>query len=389
MESKIRFFQPPSQSFFLFGPRGTGKTTWLKKHFTNALYIDLLDPENYRHFLAKPERLKEIIAGNPHQSPIILDEIQKVPSLLDVIHQLSEENNQLQFILTGSSARKLKNTGVNLLAGRALLKTMHPFMAAELGKDFNMNSALEYGLLPIVLNNSDPKEVLKTYITLYLREEVQSEGLVRNIGNFSRFLESISFSHGSILNTSEVARDCQVGRKTVEGYLSILEDLLLSYRLPAFTKRASRHLSQHPKFYYFDCGVFRSIRPKGPLDIPEEINGAALEGLIGQHLMCWNAYTGNDHEIFFWRTKSGNEVDFIIYGKDLFYAIEVKNSASIRSKDLKSLITFHQDYPESTPLLLYRGKERIKINNILCIPCEEFLKKISPLETKLPNYQTL
>jgi len=378
MELKPRFFKPPSKSFFLFGARGTGKTTWIKQDFKDAIYIDLLSPESYRLFSAKPERLQELISGHSSTKTVIIDEIQKVPELLGLVHQLIEKTKSLKFILTGSSSRKLKRSGVDLLAGRALLKTLHPFMAAELGADFDLDFALQRGLLPLVWGADDPEDVLKAYVALYLREEVQMEGLVRNVGNFSRFLEAVSFSHGSLLNTSQVARDCQVERKTVEGYIEILEDLLLAFRLPVFNKRAKRRISQHPKFYYFDTGVFKSIRPKGPLDAPEEIGGAALEGLVGQHLRSWNAYSRDEHELFFWRTKSGVEVDFIFYGPQEFLAIEVKNSKIIRSRDLNGLITFHKDYPQATPLFLYRGDERLKINDILCLPCDDFLRSLVP-----------
>jgi predicted AAA+ superfamily ATPase len=289
-----------------------------------------------------------------------------------------EQRYGWRFVLTGSSARKLKRSGVDLLAGRAAVKTMHPFMAAELGNLFSLKEALTLGLIPLVLGAPSPKEAISAYVALYLREEVQMEGLVRNIGAFSRFLESISFSHGAILNISEVSRDCQVERKTVEGYISILEDLLLAFRIPVFTKRAKRHLSFHPKFYYFDVGVFRSVRPAGPLDSPQEIDGAALEGLVAQHLRAWNSYGEASGNLYFWRTKSGNEVDFVVYGKDIFCAIEVKNTARIQSKMLKGLVAFKEDYPEAQTCLLYRGKERIKIKNILCLPCEEFLVNLKP-----------
>jgi uncharacterized protein len=204
------------------------------------------------------------------------------------------------------------------------------------------------------------------------------EGLVRNIGDFSRFLEAASFSHGSILNMTEVARDCQIGRKAVESYFSILEDLLLSFRLPVFTKRAKRHLSSHPKFYIFDAGVFRSIRPTGPLDKPQEIDGGALEGLVAQHIRAWISYSGNLADLYFWRTKSGNEVDFVIYGEKVFCALEVKNTANLRSKSVNGLAAFKEDYPEAEVCLLYRGKERIIHKKVLCLPCEEFLKKLVP-----------
>ena len=378
MEIKKRFFQKPGNSFFLFGPRGTGKSTWLHAHLQDALLVDLLSPETYRLYSARPERLRELIAGNPDKETIIIDEVQKIPELLDVVHQLIEQHRSLRFVLTGSSARKLKRTGIDLLAGRAVLKTMHPFMAAELGTAFDLDRALLSGLVPLIVDSESPGEVLGTYATLYLREEVQMEGLVRNIGNFSRFLEAISFSHGSILSISEVARECQIERKTVEGYIDILEDLLLCFRVPVFSKRAKRNLIAHPKFYYFDAGVFRSLRPAGPLDRPEEIQGGALEGLVAQHLRAWNAYSGDRCSLFFWRTRSGREVDFVLYGPEVFWALEVKNTRKIRPQDLKSLHAFKQDYPEAQAYLLYRGDERIEIKGILCLPCDEFLRGLVP-----------
>ena len=378
MEILSRFFQDTNQSYFLFGPRGTGKSTWVKQHLKTALYIDLLAPEIFRSYSAKPERLRNIADAQNSVSTIVVDEIQKVPQLLDVIHQMMEQHPEWRFVLTGSSARKLKRSGVDLLAGRAVLKSMHPFMAAELEDKFSMENALTIGMVPLTINSVSPEQTLNAYATLYIREEVQMEGLVRNIGAFNRFLESASFSHGAVLNISDVARDCQVGRKTVEGYFSILEDLLLAFRIPVFTKRAKRNLTFHPKFYFFDAGIFRSIRPAGPLDSPQEIDGAALAGLIAQQLRAWISYSGDLCNLYFWRTKSGNEVDFVVYGKDTFLAIEVKNSAKIHSKSVKGLLAFKENYPEAQTCLLYRGKERIKIKNVLCIPCEEFLLNLIP-----------
>ncbi len=379
MEFKTRFLQDPRQSFFLFGPRGTGKSTWMKNTLENAIYIDLLDAEVFRAYSSRPERLKEVAEAQKPGTTIVLDEIQKRPQLLDVVHQLMESHTGCRFILSGSSARKLKRSGVDLLAGRAAVKTMHPFMAAELGEDFSLEEALGIGTVPLIVDSPNPKEAIKAYAALYLREEVQMEGLVRNIGAFSRFLESISFSHGAALNISDVARDCQVERKTVEGYVSILEDLLLGFRIPVFSRRAKRRLSSHSKFYYFDSGVFRSLRPAGPIDAHQEMEGAALEGLVAQHLRAWNAYGNGLCKLFFWRTKSGNEVDFVIYGQDTFCAIEVKNTANIHTKMLRGLLTFREDYPEAQPCLLYRGKEHLKIKNVLCLPVEEFLKNLKPL----------
>jgi len=378
METIARYFQETNQSFFLLGPRETGKSTWIKRYFSDALFIDLLSPDVYRAFKAKPERLRDIVIAQSSVKVVVIDEIQKIPELLDVTHQLMESFKHIQFILTGSSARKLKQTGVDLLAGRALNKSMHPFMASELGDQFRLDDALILGMLPLVIDSLNPSETLKSYISLYLQEEVQMEGLVRNIGAFSRFLESASFSHGSVLNMSEISRECQVGSKTVEGYFSILEDLLLSFRIPIFTKRAKRHLSSHPKFYYFDAGVFRSIRPAGPVDTPHELRGALLEGLVAQHLRAWCAYSNSDCRLYFWRTKSGNEVDFILYGKETFCAIEVKSANYVHPKSLNGLKSFSTDYPEAKTCLLYLGKERVKEKNILCIPCEDFLKELVP-----------
>ncbi|NWG02722.1 MAG: ATP-binding protein [Syntrophaceae bacterium] len=378
MEIINRIFQPPKSSFFLFGPRGTGKSTFVHQHFRDAVYIDLLDPERVRLFSAMPERLREIVDAHPKSGYLVIDEIQRVPELLMVVHGLIEAKKGWKFVLTGSSARKLKRAGVNLLGGRALLHTLHPFMAAELGKEFNLHQALHDGLLPLIIASENPAEVLRSYATLYLREEVQMEGLVRNIGNFSRFLESISFSHSSVLNISNVARECEVERKVVEGYIGILEDILLGWRLHMFTKKAKRRLSVHPKFYLFDTGVFRSLRPHGPLDRPGEIEGQALEGLVAQHLRAWVAYSQVKRELFFWRTRSGVEVDFIVYGPEGVWAIEVKNAQKVRPNDLQGLRSFREEYPRCKTFLLYRGKDRYLTDEILCVPCEDFLLRLRP-----------
>lgn len=213
MEIIERFFQSPKSSYFLFGPRGTGKTTWLKQNLKNELSIDLLDPGLYRRYKARPERLREFVEGNPEKTIVIIDEIQKAPELLDVVHALMEERPELQFILTGSSARKIKQKGVDLLGGRAVVRSLHPFMASELKDKFNLEKSLQLGLVPLVFTAQKPEDTLDAYISLYLKEEVQMEGLVRNLGNFARFLEAISFSHGSVLNISNVSRECEVERK--------------------------------------------------------------------------------------------------------------------------------------------------------------------------------
>ncbi|MDT8389823.1 MAG: AAA family ATPase [Lentisphaeria bacterium] len=379
MISVRRFFRPPAGSFFLFGPRGTGKSTWLKQHFPEALRLDLLDRETFRLYAARPERLRDLVRAQTRPVTIVLDEIQKIPELLDVVHQQMEDLPQHRFILTGSSARKLKRTGVDLLAGRAVSTSMHPFMAAELKEDFDMETALTRGLVPVVHTAPSPAKALAAYIGLYLEQEVKAEAMVRDVGSFARFLEAISFSHGAVVNITSVARECQVNRNTVQTYVEVLEDLLLGFRVPVFSRRARRHLISHPKFFFFDAGVFRSLRPGGPLDSLEEMSGAALEGLVAQHLRAWIAYGDMDRtNLFFWRTKSGSEVDFVVYGPHTFFALEVKNSSNVYRKDLKSLLSFRDDYPEAHIALLYRGNETLLVDDVLCLPCSMFLQELVP-----------
>lgn len=377
METVTRFFEPEQQSFFLLGPRGTGKSTFVRATFPDALYIDMLQPETFRSLLARPERLAEIVRGDPGRPTIVVNEIQKTPQLLDVVHALMEEDRRRRFVLTGSSARKLKRTGADLLAGRALFKRMHPFVAAEFGTRFSLPGALRHGMIPVVVASAKPEATLQTYVDLYLREEVQAQGLTRNIGAFARFLEAAAFSHAAQLSVSTIARECAVDRKTVEGYLSILEDLLLTFKVPVFTRRAKRATVSRPKIYFYDTGLFVALRPKGPLDRPEEIGGAALEGLVAQHLAAWIDYRHPAATLHYWRTRAGNEVDFVLYGKNLFRAIEVKNAATVHPADLRSLKAFHEDYPQAERTLVYRGKERLLIDGIRVVPCEEFLRDLA------------
>jgi uncharacterized protein len=378
MEITTRFFQSTKKSFFLFGPRGTGKSTLVKRVYPNAILIDLLEPSLYRQYRARPERLKDLVLANINVNTFIIDEIQKVPELLSVVHQLIEMKQNWQFILTGSSARKLKRAGVDLLAGRAQLKYLHPFMAAEIQQTFNLEKNLTIGMLPLINNSTDPSNDLKSYIALYMQQEVQIEGLIRKIDQFSKFLEIVSFSQASLINCNNIARECHISSKTVENYLQILEDLLLSFRLPIFNKKATRNLSNHPKFYFFDAGIFQSIRPLGPLDNPEAIGGHVIETIVAQHLRAWLDYSNNPGQLYFWRTKSGLEVDFIIYGGIGLFALEIKRSSFIHAKDLRGLQEFKKDYPNSSVALLYSGSELIINNNILCIPIKNFLLKLIP-----------
>jgi len=374
-----RKLRPPAGSFFLFGPRGTGKTTWLRQTFPDALWLDLLLPENERLFSARPERLRERVEAHPENAVVIVDEVQRVPALLPVVHGLIEKRRDLRFAITGSSARKLRRAGQDLLGGRAVQLLMSPFLACELGDGFSLESALEQGLVPLVHGAAEPAATLSGYCGLYVSQEVKAEGMVRNVGAFARFLESVSFSHGQVLNVANLARECAVSRKTAEGYLAILDDLLLAFTVPVFTRRAARGLQSHPKWYYFDTGVFRSLRPRGPLDRPEEIAGAALEGLVAQHLRAFLALRGRGETLSFWRTRAGNEVDFVVYGEGLFAAIEVKNARTLRPRDFSGLASFGEDYPEAARVLAYRGSERTVERGVLCLPVEELLHALDPL----------
>jgi uncharacterized protein len=373
-----RFVRVGRDSFFLLGPRGTGKTSWCGHEYPDALRVDLLNPAVLRRYSATPEYLIELLEANAKAKHVVIDEIQKLPALLEVVHLLIERKTGAQFILTGSSARKLRHQGVNLLGGRATQKLMHPYMAAELGTRFKLGTALRQGMLPVVWGADDPIAVLEAYNALYLHEEVQMEGLVRSMGSFARFLQAMSFSHAAVLNLANVSREAQVSRKTVEGYLEILEDLLLGFRLEVFTKRAKRELAAHPKFYFFDTGVFRANRPAGPLDSSTELDGAALEGLVAQHLYAWCDYSQSKHSLHYWQTRSRVEVDFVIYGESALYAIEVKNAKRVDSSDLTALKHFAEDYPQANCYLLYRGDDRLKRDGILCLPAQEFLMDLKP-----------
>ena len=373
-----RFFTVPRASFFLFGPRGTGKTTWLREALPDALVVDLLRAEEFRRFAARPERLRAMVRAAPAHRDVVVDEIQRVPELLNVVHELMATRSGHRFVLTGSSARTLRRGGVNLLAGRAIVRTMHPFMAGELGSAFDLSTALTLGTVPTVLSSEDPASALAAYASLYVEQEVRAEGLARDVGSFSRFLEAAAFSHAATLNVSEVARECETSRSTVSGYLELLEDLLLSFRLPVFTRRAKRRLVAHPRFFYFDCGVFRSLRPSGPLDRPEEIAGPALEGLVAQHLRAWLAYSGTDGKLYYWRTRTGAEVDFVLYGTAGVWGIDVMNADRVRPADLRGLEAFGDEYREARRVLLYRGEHRFVRNGVLCLPVDAFLTGLGP-----------
>ena len=361
------------QSIFLFGPRGVGKSYWLSKQIPDALYLDLLDSELRFDLEANPSKLKQYLGQDPKQW-IVIDEIQKLPSLLDEVHKLIEQDSR-RFILTGSSARKLKRDGVNLLAGRALTFKLYPLTAMELACQFDLAHSLEFGHMPSIYDKQDLDKAhyLISYIKTYLKEEVMQEGLARNLDAFSRFLEAASFSQGSTLNMSAIARDASVKANAVAGYFDLIEDMLIAYRLPVFTKRAKRRLVVHPKFYFFDAGIYYHLRPKSILDSVSELHGAGLETLVLQDLLAVNEYHRLGYQIFYWRTVHGTEVDFVLLGEKKLLAIEVKHASKIDKSDLKGLKSFAKDYPEAELICLYLGDRQQLIEGIRVIPAAEFL----------------
>jgi predicted AAA+ superfamily ATPase len=369
-----------SVSCFLFGPRGSGKTFWLRLTLPKSVYIDLLAARTSGELLADPQRLEYRIPPD-YRGPIVIDEVQRAPALLDEVHRLMESRG-LVFVMTGSSPRKLRRGGTNLLAGRAISHQLFPFTAAELGQDFSLAKALQYGMLPTIhdpAKHVEPEDYLTTYVQTYLREEVVAEGLTRQAGAFARFLEAASFSQGQPLNISAIARDSSVHRKVAESYFQILEDLLIGVRVPVFHKRAKRRLAGHPKFYFFDAGVYRAIRPRGPLDAPEQIDGAAMETLVFQELRATSQNLGKDYDLYYWRTAGGMEVDFVLYGPRGIVALEVKRKHRLSGHDLRGLRAFLEDYPMAKAYVLYGGDHDAHFDSIHALPMERALLDLPQL----------
>ena len=320
-----RLTRPPRQSFFLLGVRGVGKSTWAREQFPDAPRIDLLDEARYHDYLADSSLFAGELEPVPPGSWVVVDEVQRLPSLLNEVHRFIE-NRRLRFALLGSSARKLKAAGVNLLAGRALHKTMHPLTPTELGGDFDLEAALDTGTIPLVWVADDRRSVLESYVQLYLREEIRAEALVRNLPGFARFLPIAALCHGEVVNISGIARDCGVARTTVQGYLDILEDTLLTFRLSAFEARLRVRERRHPKLYWVDAGLVRAMkRLRGPI-APEE-RGALLEGWVLHLLRAHGAKSDLFDDLRYWAPHPANrtEVDFLLRRTREFTAIEVKS----------------------------------------------------------------
>ena len=355
-----RLIRPPGQSFFLLGVRGVGKSTWARAQFPDAPHIDLLDEARYQDYLADPSLFAADLQPAPRGSWVVVDEIQRLPNLLNEVHRHIEDR-RLNFALLGSSARKLKAAGVNLLAGRALHKTMHPLTPAELGGDFDLEAALDTGTIPLVWVADDRRAVLESYVRLYLREEVRAEGLVRNLPGFARFLPIAALYHGQVVNISGIARDCGVARTTVQGYLDILEDTLLAYRLPAFQPRLRVRERRHPKLYWVDPGLVRAVKKlHGPI-APEE-RGALLEGWV-LHLLRAHAEEGElFDELHYWAPHPANrtEVDFLLRRGGELAAIEVKSQPRYHTGMLLGLRAIAELPGMARRVLVYGGKRSFR-----------------------------
>ena len=307
-----RLLTTPKQSCFLFGPRGSGKSMWLRHVLPDAHVINLLEEDTYQRLLADPSLFAAELRGLQPGRWVVVDEVQRLPNLLNEVHRFIEETD-LRFVLCGSSARKLKRAGVNLLGGRAARRAMHPFTPEELGRQFDLTDALQHGLVPIVWDAPDRSETLSAYAQLYLKEEIQAEALVRNLPGFARFLPVAALCHGQTLNVSNVARDAGVARATVEGYLDILEETLLCFRLPGFEARLRVRERKLPKWYWCDSGVVRAMKRASGDVLPEE-RGALFEGLVAQTLRAYRDYRQSFDEFFYWSPAESRttEVDFIL-----------------------------------------------------------------------------
>jgi len=332
-----RIIKVPQQSFFLLGPRGSGKSTWLSTTFPDAHVVDLLSEETYQRLLANPGQFADELRTVSTGRWVIVDEVQRLPNLLNEVHRFIEEK-RLKFVLCGSSARKLKRAGVNLLAGRALRRFMHPFVPEEIGEEFDLEETLRYGSLPIVWDSAARQETLSAYVQLYLKEEIQAEALVRNLAGFARFLPIAALFHGQNINVTNIAREAGVARTTVTGYLDILEETLLCFRLPAYEARLRVRERKLPKWYWCDPGIARAMKRTSGSVAPEE-QGALFEGLVAQLLRAYKGYRSICDDIFYWAPggRTAQEVDFILLRGSELIAIEVKSGRTFKNAWCKGL----------------------------------------------------
>ena len=366
-----------TETFFLWGPRQAGKSTLLRQCYPDGRWIDLLKTEEFRRYVTRPELLRQEIASERPEPKrqIVIDEIQKVPGLLDEVHWLIE-NRRLHFALCGSSARKVRHGAANLLGGRAVRYELRGLTSAELGSDFDLHRILNHGYLPRMYEAARPSRLLNAYIADYLREEIAAEGLVRNLPAFSGFLDAAALSDGEMVNFSNIARECSVSNHTAKGYFGILEDTLLARWLPAYRKRRKRRVISAPKFYFADVGVVNRLTRRGELTAGTELYGKAFENWIFHELSAFAAYRELDDELSYWRLPSGIEVDFVL--GDMRLAIEAKTSPRITRDHLKGLRTLKEEHPgiERRIVVCLEPRARRTDDSIDILPAATFARNL-------------
>lgn len=370
-ERSLKLPAAGEETFFLWGPRQTGKTTLLRSAYPRAVWIDLLRPEEYRRYLENPEFLRQEIP--PQGSPpfVVIDEVQKLPALLDEVHRL-HESRSVRFALCGSSARKVRRGGSNLLGGRALRYELCGLTSAELGPEWDLVRMLNHGYLPRIYLSQKPRKLLDAYVSDYLKEEIAAEGFVRRLPVFAGFLRAASFSDGDRVNFSNIARECGITSQTVRAHFEILTDTLLGKWLPAYTRRPRRRVISASKFYFSDVGVVNFLARRGRLEPGSELFGKAFENWCHHELAAYNAYSDSFAELSYWRLASGIEVDFVV--DDMRVAIEAKAAKKVTSTHLKGLRHIRQDHPELTRRLLVcrESKRRVTPDGIEILPAADF-----------------
>lgn len=360
------------EAMFLFGARQTGKSTLLKERFPKAIYIDLLKSDVRNRFKQHPEEFRESLLRYPPETHVIVDEIQKVPDLLDEVHWLMVEKG-LWFILSGSSARKIKKSGANNLGGRAIPETLFPLVSAEI-PDFDIERAVQNGMIPRHYMVANARNRMRAYIDLYVKEEIIEEALVQNVDEFIRFMEVAAIMDGEILNYENVASDCGVSANTVKAYYKILVDTLLGFEVPAYRKVIKRKLYKSPRFYYFDIGIANHLTKRYQLAPKTPEYGHAFEHLIIQEIVAYLAYTNSDEELTYWHTYENIEVDAII--GDARVAIEIKSTDHVDHGDKKGIMEFAKEHPNAKQILVSRDRISRRSGNVDLYYVTDFFKAL-------------
>lgn len=373
-----RLLPPPQRTTFLFGPRGTGKSTYAQQAFPDAVFVDLRAGATVRALAAEPERLHGVIDGAALNRWVVIDEIQRVPALLDIVHQRLDREPGRHFLMTGSSARSLHRAGVNLLGGRAGRRIMPPFLAAELGDAFDLATATRLGTLPVVYTADDPAGALADYATVAVLDEVRAEAAVRQVAGFARALEQLALSQGAVLSPTAIAHSAEVKKSTVVDWIETLEAMFLIVRLPVFSVRPSRRaLAAQPKLYFADTGLAMAFRPNDSARAMPDAIGAAREGLVYQHLAAWCGAV-RDATLSTWRTASGVEVDFVVDSPEGLLAVEVKTGSTLRPADRRGLLAFGAEFPDATLVALTDASLPSRRGPIREEPLGAFLRRVVP-----------